>query len=432
MRYLFFILCFLIIPVSGVATSDNSEFSFVTNIGTNPGPTLLIVGGIDGDEPGGFHAAATLVTRYQITSGQLWIVPDLNRDAILKRERGEMNLKFARISKKDPLYRQVQNIKRIINDEQVDLVINLHDGSGFYHPKRVNRLRSPGRWGQSFVIDQKFLGGKLLGDLHGLSAASIKTINGSIRNRNEHFHLKNMRTATLDSNAPTYHSLTWYALRNNKPALSIESSKTHPVHVRTYFLLRALEALMNEAGVSFTRDFTLTPAEVRRVIQEDGHITLAQGRIALSLNGMNSELPEFPLPAADPGSVMSANPLVSLQPENGGYRIHYGNNRLALLRPRPVTLDPEPGFIELTSQGITQQVASGAQVGVTSEVRIKPPDDVTIRVVGLKANGDLQKSLKFSLGDLNPKLAIDREGKIYRLEMYRDKLFSGMILLNFR
>jgi len=39
------------------------------------GNTLLIIGGIQGDEPGGFNAASLIVTHYEIHSGNVWVVP---------------------------------------------------------------------------------------------------------------------------------------------------------------------------------------------------------------------------------------------------------------------------------------------------------------------------------------------------------------------
>ena len=44
--------------------------------------TLLIIGGIHGDEPGGYFAPAVLEKYYKIKSGNLWIIPNLNVDSI--------------------------------------------------------------------------------------------------------------------------------------------------------------------------------------------------------------------------------------------------------------------------------------------------------------------------------------------------------------
>ena len=134
------LLCALVL-IFTCTPPASADFSFVRNSGVAPGPTLLVTAGIDGDEPGGIHAAATLITRYQIRSGHVWVVPDLHPRAILLRERGEMNLKFDHIDLSDPLYDSIARIKDMVLDQQVDLLVNLHDGSGFYHPERISRDR---------------------------------------------------------------------------------------------------------------------------------------------------------------------------------------------------------------------------------------------------------------------------------------------------
>jgi predicted deacylase len=90
-----------------------------------PGPTLLVIGGIQGDEPGGFTAASMLVTDYKIARGEVWVVPNLNFESIIKRSRGvhgDMNRKFHNISDNDPQLQAIKKIKQIITDDQVDMV----------------------------------------------------------------------------------------------------------------------------------------------------------------------------------------------------------------------------------------------------------------------------------------------------------------------
>lgn len=50
--------------------------------------TVLIFGGIQGDEPGGFHAASLLLSDYNITKGKIIVAPNLAFDSIIKRSRG--------------------------------------------------------------------------------------------------------------------------------------------------------------------------------------------------------------------------------------------------------------------------------------------------------------------------------------------------------
>ena len=115
-----------------------------------------MVAGIQGDEPGGFNAAALMATRYTLHRGNLWVVPNLNFISIVHRTRGlygDLNRKFQRIKDNDPEFNTIARIKRIIMDEQVDAVLNLHDGSGFFHPDYIDENRNPERWGQSIIID---------------------------------------------------------------------------------------------------------------------------------------------------------------------------------------------------------------------------------------------------------------------------------------
>ena len=80
------------------AQAQKLEFSLHKHQSGKPGPTLLVIGGIQGDEPGGFNAASLLVTNYHVTEGEVWIVPNLNFESIIQRSRGvygDMNRKFS-------------------------------------------------------------------------------------------------------------------------------------------------------------------------------------------------------------------------------------------------------------------------------------------------------------------------------------------------
>jgi predicted deacylase len=110
-------------------------------------PAVLVVGGIQGDEPGGFSAATLLATHYTITKGAVWIVPNLNFPSIVRNSRGlhgDMNRKFLRLDKNDPEYPTVSRIQELIRHPDVKLVLNLHDGSGFSARAMKMRCATPG------------------------------------------------------------------------------------------------------------------------------------------------------------------------------------------------------------------------------------------------------------------------------------------------
>ena len=106
------VLLFAISMMASIAHAQRLEFSLHQHRGERTGPTLLVIGGIQGDEPGGFNAASLLVTNYTITHGQVWVVPNLNFESIVHRSRGihgDMNRKFLRVREADPEYAQIQN-----------------------------------------------------------------------------------------------------------------------------------------------------------------------------------------------------------------------------------------------------------------------------------------------------------------------------------
>lgn len=429
MRIPTFIIIFLCLPFSAMAL----DFDFYQKNGPQSGPTLLVVGGVDGDEPGGFHSAAALITHYQLHKGNLWIVPNLSFQSILERKRGEMNLKFAEISPQDPLFDQVERIKQIITRPQVDLVLNLHDGSGYYHPTRIDSKRNPQRWGQCFVIDQSRVAGKPFGNLKGMAEKAISQVNSKTLQRDHHFQLKNALTRTVEEDIPAKKSLTFYAVRNNKPAIAIEASKQHPVHIRTYYHLLALETFMRASGIDFSRDFQLTPEGVARIIDEDARLSLADGRIQLELNDMRETIRNLPLPKDSAIGFTTVNPLVTLQTTDRRQRIHYGNNRLAFIEPDYVELDQSIDAVRMSIDGIEQKIPFGSIVPVSKNFLVDCHNGYRVNVIGYAREGKSDDGRqKIGLGELQKDYSIDRSGRIYRVEVYKKDRFSGMILVDFR
>ncbi len=427
---LFFLLLLFPLDVLG----QSLEFSLHRLQGTRPGPTLLVIGGIQGNEPGGFNAAALLATRYRIESGNLWVVPNLNFPSIIKRSRGlhgDMNRKFAKLPESDPEYPQVARIKALITDPQVDLVFNLHDGSGFYHPEYVDPLRNPDRWGQSCIIDQKILNTTAFGDLEKLSRRTVAQVNAKTLEPGHRFRLKNTRTRWDDPEMRK--SLTYFAITRNKPAFGIEASKSFPTHIRTYYHLLALEAYMQQAGVDYARDFPLTPSGVNDAISKDVLIAFEDGRIQLRLDDLRPTLGYFPLKKSSQLQIRSNSPLVALVPYRNRYRIHYGNNRLTFIKPQFFDYDDSSDGLEMLIDGQPQRLRFGSMVTVDNEFLVRKEKGYRVNVIGFTRKGKRDESgLKIRAGQLAERFSIDKGGKIYRVEVYRQNRFSGMVLVDFR
>lgn len=183
--------------ISQAICAEPLRFSLHKIKSGSAGPTLLVIGGIQGDEPGGFTAASMLVTNYKVKSGNVWVVPNLNFESIVRRSRGvhgDMNRKFNFLSKNDPEFEEVQKIKKIMLSDDVDVILNLHDGSGFYKKKYINKMHNPNRWGQSIIIDQNNLKAKKFGDLSGIASNVQRYINARLYDENKFFYVKNTET----------------------------------------------------------------------------------------------------------------------------------------------------------------------------------------------------------------------------------------------
>jgi len=199
MRYA---LILLLLLLATSAAGANLDFTLHKLDSGRPGPTILVVGGVQGDEPGGFSAAALLISHYRITSGAVWVVPNLNFLSIIRCSRGvygDMNRKFADLDPGDPEYAAVQNIKHIITDPRVDAVLHLHDGWGFYSPTTVSDWQCPQRWGQSVIIDQDTLDAKRFGNLGELAATAAAAANEHLYDPIHAYHVKNTHTRELEN-----------------------------------------------------------------------------------------------------------------------------------------------------------------------------------------------------------------------------------------
>lgn len=121
--------------------------------GKKPGKTLMLIGGIQGNEPGGF-LSADLYADMRLEKGNLIVVPRANFYSIITNQRGpngDMNRKFNLEDNASTMEDQIVSIlKKLISES--DYLLNLHDGAGYYHPTYIDKWRNPGLFGQSIVF----------------------------------------------------------------------------------------------------------------------------------------------------------------------------------------------------------------------------------------------------------------------------------------
>ncbi|WP_233709914.1 MULTISPECIES: M99 family carboxypeptidase catalytic domain-containing protein [unclassified Helicobacter] len=436
----FFVLIFIFLSAVFAQKIPVLDFEVVKKEGDATAPTLLLIGGIQGDEPGGFNATNVFSKYYKILSGNVWVVPVLNRHSMLLNHRGvydDMNRKFATLSQKDPEYQLIQDIKTLIVNPQVDVVLHLHDGSGFYRPTYINANMNPNRWGSCSIIDQAFLPNSKFPNLDEIVTHTILHINQYLLKPEHKYYKRDTQTAKGDIEMEK--ALTFFAVRNNKSAFANEASKNLTVEQRVYYHLLAIEGIMQQIGIKYERQFVLNPQTIYRLINDTKLEVKIEEIIGLPLFGLRSELNFFPLPKKDIHhiKVESNSHIVGLSLRANQVFLKYGNKLMTKLNPQYTTFDHSLKMVKIKVDGIKKEVAIGSIIDVKKSFEILEHEGYRANVIGFVApNANTSKpnevGIEITLQKCQNKFSIDKNGKIFRAEFYKDKDFSGMLLFRFQ
>ena len=219
------------------------------------GPTVMIMGGIQGDEPGGYMSA-DLYADLALRRGNLIVVPRANFKSVIMSHRGpdgDMNRKFEGDLSQDPDQHTVEVLKSLMAES--DLVLNLHDGSGYYRPTWESDLANPNRYGQCIIADADVYTNPETGQTIPLAEYAqevVDRVNLEITEPLHKFHFFNTNTGALDSKYKEQRkSATYYALTQlGIPAFGIETSKSLPrLDMKIYQHNLAVNAFLDIFGV---------------------------------------------------------------------------------------------------------------------------------------------------------------------------------------
>ncbi|AII14097.1 putative metallocarboxypeptidase, peptidase M14 family [Campylobacter iguaniorum] len=417
--------------------ANDLTYSFIKK-GVDDNNTVLLIGGIQGDEPGGFLAASLVATEYNVTKGSLWVVPNLNFDSIIKNDRGafgDMNRKFASISPDDPDIKSVNGIKKLLLDQNVSMVIHLHDGSGFYRPTYINEMKNPRRWGNSAIIDQEKLEfPSPYSNLKAIATQVIEKVNQNAIDDEHKYYLRNTNTALGDKEM--LKSLTYFAITNAKPAFANEASKSLASHERVYYHLLAIEEYLKIAGIEFQRGFELNPKSIKKEIEKEIEIVLFNNKFYLSLNNPRAKIGYVPIPKDTALEYNCTSPLAALIKDKNGYTVHYGNKILTKLVPEFIDYSNLTSSIEIEVDDKKEQIELGSKIEVSSYIKVLKKDKIRVNVIGYGSKPVDESNIKISKKDIKKSFSIDKKGNIFRVELYEqskdgDK-FIGMFLVEFK
>lgn len=396
--------------------------------------TLLVIGGIHGDEPGGYFSASILATNYKINSKNLWIVPNLNQSSIQKNTRGmngDMNRKFSKIKDEDGDKKIVDEIKEIILSQNVSLVLNLHDGNGFYRKTDKGSIFNPNAWGQTCVIDQCILSkDQPFGDLNNIALNIKNGINKKLIKDHHTFDVKNTNTKFEDEAMQL--SLTYFAVTNNKPAFAIESSKNlSSLSQKVFYHLLAIEEFMNLMEISFSRDFTLDEQNIEYLLKNHGDLNI-NNNISLNLSSIKNLLSFIPI-KSDSNEFKFSNPLGSVVKEDGAFNIYIGNEKITTLKPQYFNIHEScDGKFDVIVDGNKIAVNKNSNIIVKNSFNILRKDNHRVNIIGFKSKDFDESGVEIRRKDFDERFSIDTNNSIYRVEFYKDDEFCFMSKIQFK
>jgi len=409
-------------------------FKLITKGDSNSSNTLLVVAGIHGNEPGSYFSASLLSQYYTIEKGSVWIIPNLNNASIIKNRRGifgDMNRKFLHIADNDPEKETIEDLKRIILQKNIGMVLNLHDGHGFYRQKHHSTLFNPNAWGQTCVIDQCHLdNNSTYKRLNAIANKVTQVINNQLLEPSHAFNVKNTKTKFDDE--AMQHSLTYFAVTHNKAAFAIETSKNlSKLSQKVYYQLLAIESFMKIMKIEYIRTFDLTLEHIQKLLKSKGKVTI-NGRITLPLKDIKKHLSFIPLQSSKNNFIFS-NVLGSVEKSSQGYSLYIGNEKVTSLQVQQFLTVECNSSVEMLIDGKSRSLPFGSVVSVTDNFLVLPSDEERrVNVIGFSRRGIKDESgTKVALSDLVPRYSIDESNSIFRVELYRRDGFCGMILVQF-
>jgi hypothetical protein len=431
-KFRFLITFFFFLSINIFASSD---IQLIKKENSDSNTTLLVIGGIHGDEPGGYFAASILATHYKIKSKNLWIVPNLNKDSIQANKRGlngDMNRKFSVTSKNDKDKKIVQEIKKIILSKKISLVLNLHDGNGFYRKKNQGNIFNPNSWGQTCVIDQyKLKQDQPFGNLNSIASIVTQNINKKLLKQHHTLGVRNTNTK-FDDEAMQL-SLTYFAVTNNKPAFAIESSKNLPsLSKKVFYQLLAIEEFMKIMKISFERKFHLNEEELNTILKNHGTIEI-NNNISLNLKDIRKSLSYIPLKSKD-NLFEFSHPLGSVKKTYGNFVVYIGNKKITTLKPQYFQIERNSDkMFDVKIDGLVKSVNFSSSFFVNDDFNIVHNSNLRVNVIGFKSKNLLTESgIDINLKSLDKNFSIDKSHKLYRIEFYKDNKFCSMSVVHFK
>jgi predicted deacylase len=194
-----------------------------------PGPVVLLTGGIHGNEPAGYEAAAQL-KNLKITKGTLIVIPRVNQAAIQVEKRaaadGNLNRLFPTTATAKVEHVLVREIMAVIDKYQVTWVLDLHEG--------VNYSKKSDSVGQSVIYYPQ-------DDTYTIARKIVNMQNKTITTATKQFSLlKNPVKGSLARSA---------AVLKGAHSMILETCTKDALNTRINYHVKSVKLVLSELGM---------------------------------------------------------------------------------------------------------------------------------------------------------------------------------------
>ncbi|MCC5823377.1 MAG: succinylglutamate desuccinylase/aspartoacylase family protein [Phycisphaerales bacterium] len=211
------------------------------------GPTVLIIGGIHGNEPAGAHAAERILDWTPIR-GRLVVVPRANVPALeartrrmpdLPRAESDLNRQFPMTSEETPTGELAAALWSLVCEIGPNLLLDLHEG---FHFTQIE----PRSVGSSIIADRRE-------DTKALARIMLDALNPTIEDPLKQFVLKSPMVSGSMARAASEVL--------NIPSMILETTtRGQPIELRSDQHLILVRSVLSELGMSGCADIRGTPA----------------------------------------------------------------------------------------------------------------------------------------------------------------------------
>jgi hypothetical protein len=211
--------------------------------------------------------------------------------------------------------------------------------------------------------------------------------------------------------------------------MAVETSKNiDDIAMKVLYQLRAIEAFMEEMGIAFSRDFDLNIETHDTILHTYGDVVV-NDRFLIPLDGIDKILRNVPLKPKGNRITRADAPLAALQPHDQAFDVMVGHRKITTLYPDTMPIGEKPSSLTIVTDGKRQTLPVPSRFTFHKTFRIEAPAGYRVNVIGFSQKGlDDENRHTIEASKLRPRYAMDRANRLFRVELYRDGKFCGMVI----